>query len=282
MNNCRSVLFLFIFLCCLITNQGLAQKDKPSETSRKIVKILVFCSDAFGICHLINQELFGHRYYTDVSSLPWQLIDTMKTENAPRVATYQVRVLPTFIAINADGKAIRRREGYASREETIKWFQSLSFLQEDLGANTARMAREFAENNQKEAAKRSLASAQEGVDLRVARLLLEKRREDAQWLLDQAVPDIWTEEALSLFPDLWSSIDTPFLQRTSEPFTQASLLLIAADAAKRENKKEQAKELWERSIKVILDTCWLDIPKNDRAYAWLLVDLYKKKRPKNL
>jgi tetratricopeptide (TPR) repeat protein len=249
MNTWKNATAILVLLYCLISTQVVAQNNRSVVAQQKPVKILVFCSDAFGICHLIHQELLSHRYSTDVSSLPWQLIDTMRTENGPSLAQYDVQTLPAFIAIDRDGNVVRRKEGYANKEETVRWFRNLVFSETNLERDT---------------------------DLRIDRLILEKRKEDAQWLFDQASPDIWTEEALFLFPDLWQRVDESFLQRTTDSFTKTSALLIAGDGAKREQKKEEALSLWRKAIHIILATCWLDIPKNDRAYAWLLIDLYKR------
>ncbi|MFN7147256.1 MAG: TlpA family protein disulfide reductase, partial [Myxococcota bacterium] len=181
--------------------------------------------------------------------IPVETIDVDRPESWPLKDRYAVTGYPTLVAVDAEGREIDRLVGYPGAAETRAWFARLDdgllpihrLAEAALdpksdtltGAFASGAARRLAEAERHDAARALFARAADGVDLRVARLLVEPTEADARWLFaHDAPPGDWVFTAVDTVPALWA--EAAALAPAVDPVRGADLLYVAAEHAPAE------------------------------------------------
>ena len=242
----------------------------PAAPAGAAVKLLDFTAVWCPPCNLLGAEvLHGPLPY------PVEAVDVDLPASWPLKDRYAVGGYPTLLAVDAEGAEVARLVGYPGREPTLAWIADLATVTPlhaletaDLSGETAAAAaRRLAEAQKETAARRLLASASDGVDFRVARLLLDQKPEDATWLFDRAPPGPWLLDALSADPALWIRV-APLLPALS-PVDAADVLAVAAEGM------PAAEALLARASAIALVRATLTgDPAHDRGQVVGLADLY--------
>lgn len=126
-------LFLLLTFCLLTLTVGCkdadAEKTEPvtkSETVQKLPKMVDLGAHKCIPCKKmapILDELA--REYKGVFEV--EFIDVWQTENREKAKAYGIRLIPTQIFFDADGKELWRHQGYFSKWEIIKKWKELGF-----------------------------------------------------------------------------------------------------------------------------------------------------------
>ncbi len=163
-------------------------------------------------------------------------VDADSSESWPLKSRYHVGAYPTMIAVDAGGNELSRLVGYPGHDETLAWLGSLSSrasvdarIAAAQGSVAVKLARELAELGDEDRARTALARVtDDGVDVRVARVILDGKAEDADWLFDHAVPGgDWVYAALDADPKL--AVRVPALVPGAKGEAAAGWLAAAAD-----------------------------------------------------
>lgn len=167
-------------------------------------------------CNLLAAEVLDDPGHQQFLPAPVVRVDVDRPESWVLKNRYQVGGYPTMIAVDAQGVELARLVGYPGEAAMVGWLGSLGTVRSlaELeggvslsGAEAAVAARRLVEAEKPDAARRYLAGAADGVDLRVARLLLDPSAEDARYLLDHHAPaGDWIYAAIDVAPDLRSAL----------------------------------------------------------------------------
>jgi thiol-disulfide isomerase/thioredoxin len=210
----------------------------PTGSASGAVRILDFGAVWCPPCNLLNAEVLHDP--ADAGALaPYQVqpIDVDRPESWELKARYAVGGYPTLIAVDTAGLEVARLVGYPGEAQTLAWIAGLATVTplhalegeaKLTGADAAAAARRLADAGRDDDARRYLAAASDGVDLRIARLKLDGKEADAVWLLDAKAPaGDWIYDALNAAPNLWPRI-VPLVPGLS-PSEAADVLSMIAD-----------------------------------------------------
>lgn len=233
-------------------------------------------------CNLMAAEVLENPEHAGaLAGLELVAIDVDRPESWPLKDQYAVGGYPTLVAVTADGAEVDRLVGYPGAEATLAWLKVLpalppihTFLGPQApalsGLEAAAAARRLAEAEQNEAANRYIAlagSAGEGVDLRIARLLMTPNPEDAAWLFAHAPPGDWVFAALKASPPLRAELGRLLGEAT--PAQAADYLAMAAEGAEPETRRAlQAAAL------AVLRAAQTGDLHQDKGHQVFLADLY--------
>lgn len=244
------------------------------------VRLLDFAAVWCPPCNLMAAEVFDAPEHADlVATWPIERIDVDLPASWSAKARYAVGGYPTLIAVDADGAEVARLVGYPGEDATVGWLQGLGTvvplhrLEAGEGALTpaeaASAARRLAEAEKPDAARRWLDRAEDGVDLRVARLRLGAQVDDATWLLDHAAPPgPWLFDALAASPALWPRIAP--LAASLPAADAADVLALCADAMPDADAARAARA----GALALLATLRTGDPELDRGHVTTEADLY--------
>jgi thioredoxin-like negative regulator of GroEL len=175
--------------------------------------------------------------------LPWPVerVDVDEASSWALKSRHHVGGYPTLVAVDAAGAEVARLVGYPGPEATRAWFAGLgkeaplatlkgAALE---GESAARAARRFAEAGDEEEARRLLAKAADGEDLRVARLLVAPTKEDAAWLVARAPAGEWLYAALEVDPGLLAAAAPKIAALPASGAADALFVVAEGDAAQK-------------------------------------------------
>lgn len=167
-------------------------------------------------CNLLRAEVIDDPADAEaIGGVEIIYVDADKPESWPLKSKYHVTGYPTLVAVDAAGNEVDRLLGYDSELAALAWFNGLASatpvttleappaLDSD-PTQAARNALRLARMGKKDAAKRWLGVAADNVDSRYARLLMDPKPADADWLQANAADGDWIPVALAAFPDRWS------------------------------------------------------------------------------
>ncbi len=248
----------------------------PGAATSGVVKVLDFTAVWCPPCNLMGAEVLHDPAAT--AGLPIEPVDVDRATAWPLKDRYAVGGYPTLVAVTDSGQEVDRLVGYPGPAETRAWFASLraAVPLETLaagvstgegpwgaleGPEAAAAARRLAEAGRRAEALRALGRAADGVDLRVARLLVEPSEADARWLFEHdAPPGDWVFTALDAAPALWPQAVA--LAPTVPPVRGADFLYVAAEHA----PPEVAPSLRLASLALLRSALTGD-PDKDRGHA---------------
>ena len=225
------------------------------------------------------------------ATLPIEAVDVDRPDSWPLKSRYSVGGYPTLIAVDVDGNEVDRLVGYPGEAPTKEWIADLANemplwqLEQAAegeitldGLARARAARRLASAQKVDAAKAYFVGATDGVNLRIARLTVEERPEDAAWLVTNALTSenfsasnaTWLLTALTVSPELWTQA-APLVARLA-PNDAADCLDRVAESVEKV-QPDEARMLRAAAISAVLSTQTGD-PNHDRAQVTFLADLY--------
>lgn len=229
-------------------------------------------------CNLLNAEIL---HDPDEATLlaPYEImpIDVDRKESWSLKDRYSVGGYPTLVAVDAAGNEVARLVGYPGEEETRAWIRELTQVTplhrlldaapSGSGEECAAVARRLAEGQYESAARRWLAAADDGTDAHIARLMLDGRPEDADWLLAYAPSGPWLLGALEARPEAWPKALTriPALP----PVDAADVLYQVAEIV----GGDPGRALKAAAITTLRAT-FTGVPEHDRAHVTFLAELY--------
>jgi thiol-disulfide isomerase/thioredoxin len=181
----------------------------PAATATgRVAKVYDFAAEWCPPCQLLAAEFLD----VERGLPPVERVDVDLAGSWDLKSRYQVGGYPTLLAVDQGGGEIDRLVGYPGAPATRAWFDTLgsAATREELqagvelsGAAAASAARRLAETQDEEGARRYLATADDGVDTHVARLLVDGRAEDARWLVEhRSPPGDWLIAAMEADPTL--------------------------------------------------------------------------------
>lgn len=209
----------------------------PASPPPAGVRVLDFTAVWCPPCNLLAVEVLHDPVAT--AGIPIETIDVDQPASWQLKDRYAVGGYPTLVAVDAQGNEIDRVVGYSGLPDMKAWFAGLSrqtpldaliaSLPTLSGAEASRAARRLAEIDRADEARSLFPRAEDGVDLRIARLLTDPTEADATWLFEHAPPDDWVFAALEASPSRWSTV-VAFAGRVP-PIQGADFLGVAAEKA---------------------------------------------------
>lgn len=129
----KSSLFLLVCLCLFLLTSGgkdaAAGKTEPvtkSATVQKLPKLIDLgahkCIPCKKMIPILDELAREYKGVFDV-----EFIDVWQTENREKAKAYGIRLIPTQIFFDADGKELWRHQGYFSKWEILKKWKDLGF-----------------------------------------------------------------------------------------------------------------------------------------------------------
>jgi thiol-disulfide isomerase/thioredoxin/tetratricopeptide (TPR) repeat protein len=246
----------------------------PPKASTGAVRLIDFGAVWCPPCNLLLAEVLEDP--ADAALLaPFvvERVDVDRPESWALKDQYAVGGYPTILAVDAAGNEVDRLVGYPGEVAFSAWVHSLSGLrplaelEKGLplkGAEASSAARRLAEAGKLDAARRYLWDGEDGVDLRIARLIVDGHVEDARWLLEHQAPEGgWVFDAIELLPQ--------------EPGLFVPLLLTGVDApAYLEVMAAQQKDaaVWKAAAILLYRERLTGDPLADKGYYTGLADLY--------
>ncbi|MES2643911.1 MAG: thioredoxin family protein [Myxococcota bacterium] len=264
----------------LVEEGGLAGASFGVATSG-VVKVLDFGAVWCPPCNLMEAEVLHVAGAT--AGLPVDTIDVDQPASWALKDQYAVGGYPTLVAIDAAGVEVDRLVGYPGPTETRAWFASLGgVVPLDVlakrvldggaapgvsGRDASAAARRLAEGGRPAAARALFPVAEDGVDLRIARLLVDPSEADARWLFASDAPaGDWVYAALDAAPAAWA--DAVALAPTVPPVRGADLLYAAGTHA----PPETARALTLSALALLRAALTGDVEK-DRGHATFLASM---------
>lgn len=246
-----------------------------AASSTGAVKLLDFAAVWCPPCNLMAAQMLEDPSEKDLAPFAVERVDVDQPSSWALKSRYHVGGYPTLIAVDAQGNEVARQVGYPGEEPMRAWLRSLPGLtplsvleagQDLRGKEAAAAARRLAEAERPEAAQKYFANAEDGVDLRIAKLLVSPNKEDARWLLQQGAPaGDWVYTAVEEAPEERSAILGYLLRAT--PGDAAGYLETLAEG------KAEADLLKAAAIRLIQEELTGDDEK-DRGYFTDLASLY--------
>jgi len=129
----KSNLFLLVCLCLFLliaggknADAGKTEQATKSETVQKLPKLVDLgahkCIPCKKMAPILDELAREYKGVFDV-----EFIDVWQTENREKAKAYKIRLIPTQIFFDADGKELWRNQGYFSKWEILKKWQELGF-----------------------------------------------------------------------------------------------------------------------------------------------------------
>lgn len=246
----------------------------PPKATTGVVRLIDFGAVWCPPCNLLIAEVLEDP--EDAALLaPFvvERVDVDRPESWALKDQYSVGGYPTILAVDAAGTEVDRLVGYPGEAAFSAWVNSLSGLrplaelEKGLslkGQEASVAARRLAEAGRLDAARRYLWDGEDGVDLRIARLILDGHAEDARWLLENRAPEGgWVFDAIELLPQ--------------EPGLFVPLLLTGVDApAYLEVLAAQQKDaaVWKAAALLLYRERLTGDPLADKGYYTGLAELY--------
>ena len=154
---------------------------------------------------------------------------------------YNVRATPVLVAVDANGKVVDRLDGWRQAEPTTAWCgqlvrpRKLPPAEIIDGQQASKIALILAREGRGEARPYILA-APDGPAMREARYLVDKKPEDARWLVDNRVPyHDWYLSALHSDPVIFESFDPTLIPLSATQESRAAYFAGVGAANKRGN-----------------------------------------------
>lgn len=166
-------------------------------------------------CNLLRSEVIDDPADAEaVGGVEIIYVDADKPESWPLKTRYHVTGYPTLVAVDAAGNEVDRLLGYDSEAAALMWFGRLgsvtpiTALEAPVPADAdpsvaGQHALRLAKVGRNDAAKRWLVVAGDTADAHFARLLVDPKPENADWLQANAADGDWIPIALAAFPDRW-------------------------------------------------------------------------------
>ena len=169
-------------------------------------------------CNLLRAEVIEDPADAEaVGGVEIIYVDADKPESWPLKTRYHVTGYPTLVAVDAAGNEVDRLLGYDSEATALAWFSGLDSVAPIAGfeagpalgadpAAAAHAALRLAKVGKNDAAKRWLAAAADNTESRYARLLLDPKPADADWMQANAADGDWIPVVLAAFPERWAAL----------------------------------------------------------------------------
>ncbi len=151
------------------------------------------------------------------AAMPVDMVDVDLPASWPLKSRYHVGGYPTLVAVDASGSEVDRYVGYEGEASLRAWLAALDSVTPIAAleggprpgvdrAVAGRGALRLVRAQREVAARAWLAAAGDDAPAHHARLLLDKGRADAEWLLAHDPAGAWIPDALGAFPDLWPRV----------------------------------------------------------------------------
>ncbi len=216
-----------------------------AEDSERLV-LLDFSAAWCPPCNqLVAEVLHDPENEADLAELVVVEIDVDRHASWAMKDRYQVGGYPTVILVRPDGTELDRVVGYPGESEFLSWLVEAGGLEpvDDLLVRTDRtptessaLALRLARDDRDEDALEVLAEAKDGVDFRIARLMVAPTEEDVAWLAENAperVLDWYFDADLELSSEVDEAVDQALDHALAhaEGFEAADLLYVQATRA---------------------------------------------------
>lgn len=253
----------------------------PPAAPGAVVKIYDFTAVWCPPCNRMAAELL-HDPADAAFMARWAVepVDVDRPESWALKDRYAVGGYPTLVAVDAEGAEVGRLVGYPGEAATRAWLEGLASeipLHHLLagvegldGPAAARAARRLAEAGHADAARAWLARAADGVDRRVASLLLDPTEADARWLFANAAPGDWIYAAIDAAPTAWPEALVRVV--ALPPVEAADALGLIADHLEAAGQVDAARAVRAGAV-VALEGALTGDPELDRGHVTGLADL---------
>ncbi|MSQ01584.1 MAG: thioredoxin family protein [Myxococcales bacterium] len=219
--------------CRVVTGQ--ARLARPGKTGRLVlgtdavdvaeprpqanaVRLLDFAAVWCPPCNQLRAEVLDDpadaHFFT---AMPVEVVDVDQPASWPLKSRYHVGGYPTLVAVDARGGEVDRYVGYGGEASLRAWLVGLDAVTPIAaleagpppGADAAiagTHALRLVRAQRDVAARAWLVAAGDDVAAHHARLLLEKSRADAEWLVSHDPGGAWIPDALEAYPGLWARV----------------------------------------------------------------------------
>ncbi len=201
----------------IVLQVGTIDVPGPRPTG-SAVRILDFAAVWCPPCNQLRADVLDDP--TDAhffAAMPVEMVDVDLPASWPLKSRYHVGGYPTLVAVDAQGGEVDRYVGYEGEASLRAWLVGLDTVTPiavleggpPAGVDRALAGREALRlvGAQREVAARAwLVAAGDDVAAHHTRLLLDKTRADAEWLVAHDPAGAWIPDALATFPDLWPRV----------------------------------------------------------------------------